>query len=68
MLDGVLAQDGFELALQQPDAALELGVLAGMRVDLPGPEQLLADGQAGLAEVLVAAAAFGKKLKVALEM
>src|SRR5258708_2622623 len=45
MLCGVLAQDGFELALQHRDAALELWAFTGVLVDLPRPEQLLADGQ-----------------------
>ena len=64
----MLAQHGFELALQYADAAFELGAVAGVRVDLPGPEQLLADLQAGLADLFVAGAAFGVKLEVALEV
>src|SRR5439155_17954408 len=65
---GVLAQDRFELALQLPDAALELGAVAGVRVDLPCPEQLVADAQASLPDLFVAAAALGVELKVALQM
>ena len=49
-------------------AAREFLAVAGVRVDLPGPEQLLADGEAGLPDLLVAAAAFAVKLEVALEV
>jgi hypothetical protein len=46
--------------LQRADAALELVAVAGVLVDLPGPEQLVADLQGGLAELLVGGQAVGR--------
>src|SRR5207249_7565459 len=64
-LAGVGAQQRLELATQRPDAALELVALAGVLEDLPGPEQLLADLQGGLAELLVGGQALGVRFEVA---
>src|SRR5687768_13475335 len=47
----VAAQDRLELTAQQPNAATELAPLAGVLVDLPGPEQLRADPKARLSEL-----------------
>jgi hypothetical protein len=68
LLAGVLAHDRLEVALQRADTPLELVALAGVLEDLPGPEQPLADSQAGFAKFLLDAAAFGVKGKVALRM
>jgi hypothetical protein len=68
LLARVFAQARFELALQQPHATLELLAVAGVLEDLPRPEQLLADGQAGLAELTLDAAAFGVEGEVALQV
>ena len=67
-LAGVTGEDRFELASQLADAALELGSVAGVLKDLPGPEQLLADSQAGLAEILLGGEAVGVHREVALQM
>jgi hypothetical protein len=40
----------------------------GVLIDLPGPEQLVADSQAVLAEFVFGADAFGVGLEVALQM
>ncbi len=56
------------LALQRPDAALELRAVAGVLEDLPRPEQLVADSEAVLAELFVDAAAFGVEGEVALQV
>src|SRR4051812_5103518 len=45
LLAGVGAQERLELAAQRADATLELLAVAGVLVDLPAPEQLLADPQ-----------------------
>jgi hypothetical protein len=62
------AQDRFELAAQGSHAALELGSVAGVLVDLPHPEQLLADPQPGFAEGLLGGEAFGVRGEVALQV
>jgi hypothetical protein len=62
------AQDRFELAAQGSHAALELGSVAGVLVDLPHPKQLLADPQPGFAEGLLGGEAFGVRGEVALQV
>jgi hypothetical protein len=56
---GVFAHDRLEFATQCANAALELAALAGVLKDPPCPEQLGADPQAVLAELLVNAEPFG---------
>lgn len=65
---GVLAQDRLEFVLQRSDAPLELCALTGVLEDLPRPEDLVADPEAVLAELLVGAAALGMKGEVALQV
>jgi hypothetical protein len=65
-LCGVAAEDWLELAPQPQDAALQLGALAGVLVDLPRPEQLVADAEAVLAEFALGAEAVGVRGEVAL--
>src|SRR5439155_17964990 len=64
-LAGVLAHDRLELAPQRADAELELAAVAGVLEDFPGPEQLLADAQARLAEGLLGCESVGVGLEVA---
>ncbi|MDP8909659.1 MAG: hypothetical protein M3N47_11220 [Chloroflexota bacterium] len=61
-------EDRFEVAAQGAGAARELGLVAGVLVDLPGPEQLLADPEARLAEVFFGGETFGVRGEVALQM
>src|SRR4051812_46111810 len=62
---GVGAQDRLELAPQRADAATQLGAVAGVLVDLPAPEQLLTDLEAGLAEGLLGSESLGMGFEVA---
>jgi hypothetical protein len=62
------AQDRLKLAPQCADAPLELGAVAGVLVDLPAPEQLLADFETVLGELLLGAEPFGVGLEVARQM
>src|SRR5687768_7546832 len=64
----VAAQDRLELAAQQPNAATELAPLAGVLVDLPGPERLRADPKARLSELALGGETFGVGFKVALQV
>jgi hypothetical protein len=64
----VAREDRFELAAQPADTALEFGALTGVLKDLPRPEQLLADSQAGFAEVFLGREAVGVHREVALQM
>jgi hypothetical protein len=54
--------------MQLADAALELGAVSGVLVDLPRPEQLVADVQARLAEFLLGGETVGVHGEVALQM
>ena len=67
-LGGVATQDRLELAPQPADAELQFAAVAGVLVDLPRPEQLVADPQAVLAELVLGAEAVGVGGEVALEM
>src|SRR3954447_23149727 len=68
VLAGVPADDRLQFALQRADAALELAAVAGVLVDLPGPEELVAEPQAVLAELFLGAAALGVEGEVALQV
>jgi hypothetical protein len=52
---GVGAQDRLELSTEQPDPAFEFFGFPGVLVDLPTPEQLIADAESGLAELTLGA-------------
>jgi hypothetical protein len=67
-LAAVGAQDRLEFAAQRADAPLELWAIAGVLVDLPRPEELLADPQAVLGELLFDAKAVGVGLEVSAQM
>src|SRR5687768_6135914 len=67
-LGGVAAQDRLELSPQPQHAALQFAAVAGVLVDLPRPEELVADPEAVLAEFLLGAEAVGVGGEVALEM
>jgi len=68
VLGGVAGEDGFQFAAQFADAALEVGAVAGVLVDLPCPEQLLADPQPVLTEFLFGREAVGVRGEVALQV
>jgi hypothetical protein len=65
-LGGVAAQDRLELAAQLVDAAFELCAVACVLMDLSCPEQLVADPEACLVEVLFGGEAVGVRGDVAL--
>lgn len=54
--------------LQQPHAVLEFVAVCGVLVDLPGPEQFVADLQAGFADLFLEAAALGVRCEGALQV
>jgi hypothetical protein len=67
-LGGVAGEDRLEFTMWLADAALELGAVGGVLVDLSGPEQLVADVQAGFAEFLFGGETVGVHGEVALPM
>ena len=64
----VRAQDRLQLALQATDDALELATVAGVLEGLPGKEQLIADLQPDLTELVLSADPVDLGLEVALQM
>jgi hypothetical protein len=67
-LAGVAGEDRLQPPAQHADAALENCAVAGVLKDLPGPEQLVADPQAGFAEFLLGGEPVGMHGKVTLQM
>src|ERR1044072_3375259 len=67
-LAGVAGEERLQIAAQLAGTALEVGAVAGVLVDLPGPEQLLADPEARFAEVFLGREAVGVRGEVALQV